>query len=181
MTENTFIQTTLPMILYVMFCVISIVGALGVVILRNPVSSAFSLIIALLNVACIFAMQSAYFISAVQVIVYAGAIMVLFIFVIMLLSFERVELDFPTNKIFLPIPIIGGTLFFLGLAALRLRSPLGSYQGSFTQSAIEGAGGNVRVISEVMFSDYVLPFLVMGMLLSICIVGAVLLAKKRVD
>jgi len=67
------------------------------------------------------------------------------------------------------------------MAFLFFRSPLGSHRGPFTYQAIEASGGNVRVISELMFSDYVLPFLVMGMLLSICIVGAVLLAKKRVD
>lgn len=180
---NDFIQTTLPMGLYFLFCALTIVSALGVIILRNPVSSAFSLIIAFLNVACIFAMQGAFFVSAVQVIVYAGAIMVLFIFVIMLLSFERVELDFPTNKIFLPIPIVGGAVFFLGMCFLFTRSQgfFGAHRGPFTPEAIESSGGNVRVISELMFSEYVLPFLVMGMLLSICIVGAVLLAKKRVE
>lgn len=181
MTGSDFIQTGLPMALYVVFCVLAIVGALGVVILRNPVSAAFSLIVAFLNVACIFAMQGAFFISAVQVIVYAGAIMVLFIFVIMLLSFDRVELDFPTNKIFTPIPIFGGFLFFAGMSFILLKGKMGAHRGPFTQQAIETAGGNVRVISEIMFSDYVLPFLVMGMLLSICIVGAVLLAKKKVE
>ena len=176
-----FIQTGLPMILYVIFCVLAIVGALGVVILRNPVSAAFSLIVAFLNVACIFAMQGAYFISAVQVIIYAGAIMVLFIFVIMLLSFERVELDFPSNKMFTPVPILGGFLFFAGMSFILLRSGMGTHRGQFTPQAVEASGGNVRVVSELMFSDYVLPFLVMGMLLSIAIVGAVLLAKKKVE
>lgn len=180
---NDFIQTGLPMALYVTFCMLAVVSALGVVILRNPVSAAFSLIVAFLNVACIFAMQGAFFISAVQVIVYAGAIMVLFIFVIMLLSFERVELDFPSNKIFAPIPVAGGAVFFLGMSYIIVRSQsfFGAHRGQFTPEAIEGAGGNMRVVSEVMFSDYILPFLVMGMLLSICIVGAVLLAKKRVE
>jgi len=176
-----FIQTTLPLALYVIFCTLAIVSALGVVILKNPVSSAFALIISFLNVACIFAMQGAFFISAVQVIVYAGAIMVLFIFVIMLLSIERVELDFPTNKAFLPVPIAAGAAFFLGMAYVLSKSPMGSNRGPFTTEAVAASGGNVRVISELMFSDYVLPFLLMGMLLSIAIVGAVLLAKKKVE
>lgn len=178
---NDFIQHTLPVILFVAFCTLAVVSALGVVILRNPVSAAFALIIAFLNVACIFAMQGAYFISAVQVIVYAGAIMVLFIFVIMLLSIERVELDFPTNKAFLPLPILVGASFFVGIFYIMSKSPIGSVRGPFTLEAVEAAGGNVRVVSELMFSDYVLPFLVMGMLLSISIVGAVLLAKKKVE
>lgn len=176
-----FIQHGLPLALFILFCALTVVSAIGVVALRNPVSSAFALILVFLNVAGIFAMQEAFFIAAVQVIVYAGAIMVLFIFVIMLLSIERVELDFPSNKIFAPVPIAVGAAFLVGMFFVLSRGSYGTNRGAFTAEAIEGAGGNVRVISELMFSDYVLPFLAMGMLLSISIVGAVLLAKRRVD
>lgn len=175
------IQNGIPLVLFVLFCALTVVSALGVVVLRNPVSSAFALILVFLNVACIFALQEAFFIAAVQVIVYAGAIMVLFIFVIMLLSIERVDLDFPSSKVFLPVPIALGAAFMLGMFFILSRGTYGANKSAFTAQAIESAGGNVRVISEVMFSDYVLPFLAMGMLLSIAIVGAVLLAKRRVD
>jgi len=176
-----FIQNGLPLALFVIFCTLAVVSALGVVILRNPVSSAFSLILVLLNIAGIFAMQEAYFISAVQIIVYAGAIMVLFIFVIMLLSIERVELDMPTNKAFWPVPIVLGIAFFFGMFVVFLKGSTVAIKGPFTSQAVEASGGNVRVVSELMFSDYILPFLAMGMLLSIAIVGAVLLAKRKVD
>lgn len=178
---NDFIQAGLPHVLFIAFCTLAVVASLGVVVLKNPVSSAFSLIVVLLNIAGIFAMQEAYFIAAVQIIVYAGAIMVLFIFVIMLLSIERVELDMPTNKAFWPIPIVLGAAFFLGVSWVFTKGVPAAVKGPFTIQAIEGAGGNVRVVSEMMFSDYVLPFLAMGMLLSLAIVGAVLLAKRRVD
>ncbi len=178
---NDFIQQILPQVLFVGFCVLAIVSALGVVALRNPVSSAFSLILVLLNVAGIFAMQEAYFVAAVQVLVYAGAIMVLFIFVIMLLSIEQVEVDWPTSKAYWPVPMALGLAFFLGMGFVLTKGFGPAVKAGFTPQAIEGLGGNVRVISEVMFSDYVLPFLVMGMLLSISIVGAVVLAKRRVD
>ncbi len=178
---NEFISEGLPQILFVAFCTLAVVSALGVVVLRNPVSSAFSLILVLLNVAGIFAMQEAYFIAAVQILVYAGAIMVLFIFVIMLLSIERVELDLPTNKAFWPVPIVLGFVFFLGFSWVFMNGSPALNKGAFSTQAIESSGGNVRVVSEVMFSDYLLPFLAMGMLLSIAIVGAVVLAKRRVD
>ncbi len=178
---NDFIQTGLPHILFLAFCTLAVAASIGVVVLKNPVSSAFSLIVVLLNIAGIFAMQEAFFIAAVQIIVYAGAIMVLFIFVIMLLSIERVELDMPTNKAFWPVPIALGTAFFLSMSWVFIKGSTIANKGVFTREAIEGAGGNVRVISELMFSDYILPFLTMGMLLSIAIVGAVLLAKRRVD
>jgi NADH-quinone oxidoreductase subunit J len=176
-----FIQQALPQFLFVAFCTLAMASAIGVVTLRNPVSSAFALILVLLNVAGIFAMQEAFFVAAVQVLVYAGAIMVLFVFVIMLLSVEKVEADWPASKAFWPIPVALGALLFAGLSFVLSRGSPAVNKGAFTLPAIEQAGGNVRVVSEVMFSDYILPFLVMGMLLSVSIVGAVVLAKRKVD
>lgn len=176
-----FVNQGLPNALFVLFCLLSVVGAIGVIMLKNPVSSAFSLIMVLLNVAGMFAMQEAYFISAVTVLVYAGAIMVLFVFVIMLLSIEQVEIDWPTHKAFWPVPIALGVVFLGFMTMVFLKGSPAATKGPFTLAAIEEHGGNVKVISEVMFSDYVLPFLVVGMLLSACIVGAVVLAKRRVD
>lgn len=178
---NEIVNQGIPLGLFVFFCALSVVSALGVVVLRNPVSSAFALILTFLNVAGIFAMQEAFFIAAVQVIVYAGAIMVLFVFVIMLLSIEKVDLDFPSNKVFLPVPIVLGAAFMFAMFFVLTRGSYGTATGPYTIPAIEASGGNVRVVSELMFSDYVLPFLTMGMLLSAAIVGAVLLAKRRVD
>ncbi len=179
MTE--IVNQGIPLGLFVLFCALAVVAALGVIVLRNPVSSAFALILVFLNVAGIFAMQEAFFVAAVQVLVYAGAIMVLFIFVIMLLSIEHVDNDFPSNKAYLPIPIGLGAAFMLGMFFVLMRGTYGLSRGPFTAEAIEASGGNVRVISELMFSDYVLPFLTMGMLLSVSIVGAVLLAKRKVE
>lgn len=178
---NDFIQQGLPQILFVVFCVLAVVSSIAVVMLKNPVSAAFSLILVLLNVAGIFAMQEAFFVAAVQIIVYAGAIMVLFIFVIMLLSIEQVDFDMPDNKVFIGIPVVLGMAFFLGMGAVLAKGTSAVAKGAATIEAIARSGGNVRVISETMFSDYLLPFLVMGMLLSIAIVGAVLLAKRKVD
>jgi NADH-quinone oxidoreductase subunit J len=178
---NDVIQQALPQALFLVFCCLAVVSSIAVVTLRNPVSAAFSLILVLLNVAGIFAMQEAYFIAAVQILVYAGAIMVLFIFVIMLLSIEHVELDLPESKVFWGVPIASGLVFFLGMGYVLTKGTNVATRGAFTPQAVEAAGGNVRVISEVMFSDYTLPFLTMGMLLSIAIVGAVVLAKRRVE
>ena len=126
-------------------------------------------------------MQEAYFISAVTVLVYAGAIMVLFVFVIMLLSIEQVEIDWPTHKAFWPVPLALGAAFFGFMMLVFVKGAPSANKGAYTLEAIAQHGGNVKVVSEVMFSDYVLPFLVVGMLLSACIVGAVVLAKRRVD
>lgn len=171
----------LPQALFYLFCLLSVAFALGVVLLKNPVSSAFSLVMVLLCVAGVFAMQEAYFIAAVQVLVYAGAIMVLFVFVIMLLSIEQVEEDWPSSRKYWPLPVALGVALTAMLTLVFLKGAPAAKKGPWTIDAVAQAGGNVRVLSETMFSDYVLPFLVVGMLLSVCIVGAVVLAKRRVD
>lgn len=174
-------QNQLPQALFYLFCALAVLSALGVIILKNPVSSAFALISVLLNIAGVFAMQEAYFISAVQVLVYAGAIMVLFVFVIMLLSVEQVELDWPNQKGFWPIPIAIALMFVGLMTMVFLKGHPAANKGAFTAQAVTDSGGNVRVVSELMFSDYVMPFLTVGMLLSVCVVGCVVLAKRRVD
>lgn len=176
-----FIQSQLPLVLFYLFAVLSVVSAFAVVALKNPVSSAFALISVLLNVAGIFAMQEAYFVAAVQVLVYAGAIMVLFVFVIMLLSVERVEIDWPTSKAYWPVPVAAALGLFGALAFVFVKGSSVANKGPFTVEAIAQSGGNARVVSEYMFSEYTMPFLVMGMLLSAAIVGCVVLAKRRVD
>jgi NADH-quinone oxidoreductase subunit J len=179
MTE--FFQNQLPLVLFYLFCGLSVVCAVGVIALKNPVSSAFSLIGVLLNIAGIFAMQEAYFVSAVQILVYAGAIMVLFVFVIMLLSVEQVEIDWPTHRSFWPIPLAIAAGFCALMTLVFIKSTPALNKGQFTAAAVEQSGGNVRVVSEIMFSDYIMPFLTVGMLLSIAVVGCVVLAKRRVD
>lgn len=176
-----FFNVALPQLLFYLFCVLAVISAVGVIALKNPVSSAFSLISVLLNVAGVFAMQEAYFVSAVQVLVYAGAIMVLFVFVIMLLSVEQVQIDWPTNKGFWPVPIAIAIGFCALMTLIFMKSSPVAQKGAFTTAAVEQAGGNVRVVSELMFSDYVMPFLTVGMLLSVSVVGCVVLAKRRVD
>ena len=176
-----FIQVQLPHILYLLFCLMAVVFSFGVIFLKNPVASAFALIMVLMNVAGVFAMQEAFFIAAVQILVYAGAIMVLFIFVIMLLSIEQVDIDMPNKKIFWAVPAGLALVFFSVMVFVFSKGSSASVKGAFTLPAIAESGGNLRVISEVIFSDYVLPFQIVGMLLSACVVGAVVLAKRKVD
>lgn len=179
MTE--FIQNQLPQILYGFFCVAAVICAIGVVAFKNPVTSAFSLILVLLSVAGIFALQEAFFIAAVQVLVYAGAIMVLFVFVIMLLNIEYVKLDMPGKGAYWALPVGLGALFFAVIGFVLSKGQSALNKGVFTTAAIEQSGGNIKVVSEVMFSEYVLPFQIVGMLLSITVVGAIVLAKRKVE
>lgn len=175
------IQLDLPQILYGIFSLLAIFFAVGVVAFRNPVSSAFSLISVLISVAAIFAMQEAHFVAAIQILVYAGAIMVLFVFVIMLLSIEYVPLDFPNSKLMISGSVGLALLFFTLIVTALVRGGTLPVKGQYTIDAIHGAGGNIRVVSETMFSDYVLPFELMGVLLLLAIVGAIVLAKRKVE
>jgi NADH-quinone oxidoreductase subunit J len=177
----SFLAETLPQVLFYLFCVGAVLCAFGVITLKNPVSCALSLVLSLLNVAGIFAMQQAYFISAIQVLVYAGAIMVLFIFVIMLLSVDTIDQDAPKGKAYYAIPAAFAVAFFGLIAAALSMGGTAAKPGAWSLEGVEAAGGNVRVVSETMFSDFVPPFLIVGMLLSIAIVGAVVLAKRKVE
>ena len=171
----------LPQVLYWLFCTLAVFFAVGVIAFKNPVASAFSLILVLLNVAGMFAFQEAYFIAAVQILVYAGAIMVLFVFVIMLLSIEKIEMDWPVNRLFWIVPLSLSAMFFAMMGWVFSHGDSARVKGPFSVSAVSSSGGNIRVISEIMFSDYSIPFLIMGILLSISVVGAVVLAKRKVE
>lgn len=177
--ENLVVQ--FPQIMYGLFCALAVCAAFAVISAKNPVGSAFSLIVVLLNVAGVFALQEAHFVAAVTILVYAGAIMVLFVFVIMLLGIDSVELDFPRHKALLMPPTILVILFFGALSHAFFNGAGVVQKGLFTPLAVTESGGNIRVISEVMFSNYVLPFQIAGVTLMIAVVGAVVLAKKKVE
>jgi NADH-quinone oxidoreductase subunit J len=157
---------------------ICICGALGVVLSRNPVHSALALVATLFGVAVLFVAQEADFLAAVQVIVYAGAIVVLFLFVIMLLGVDRTE-DLSVE------PIVGQrtAALLLGVAVFAL--PVLALAA--TEWAATGATSNlgslddrpdVEAIGEVLFTRYLLAFEITSVLLAIAIVGAVSLARR---
>ncbi len=159
---------------------LSIACALLVVLKKNPVACAFNLVLLFAGFAGIYATLDAHLIAAIQILVYAGAIMVLFVFVIMLLAADEPSFDMGRSN-----PIIKGAV---GLAcalmvvafiwALR-NSAVGPKAGAFTVAAIEASGGNSKVISQMMFSKYVLPFELTSVLLLAAIVGAVAIAKRK--
>ncbi len=167
----------IPLGLFVVFCALSIVSALGVVVLRNPVSSAFALILTFLNVAGIFAMQEAFFIAAVQVIVYAGAIMVLFIFVIMLLNLRgdgASLFDFSRRALF--------GLAVAGLLGVGLVAGLESVTRDLSAAA-PADFGRIATVGTALFSPegrFLLPFEVVSVLLTVAVIGAVVLAKREI-
>ena len=159
--------------------VVAVAGALGVVLSRNPVHSALMLVMTLFGVAVLFVEQEAHFLAAVQVIVYAGAIVVLFLFVIMLLGVDQSE-DLGYEPLKAQRPLAGALAL---LAALEMVL-LVRYGGWVTGGrSVAGVGRdpkvpNVELLARAIFSRYLLAFEATSVLLVIAVVGAVVLARR---
>ena len=155
-------------------------GALGVVLNRNTVHAALSLLTTLGGVALMFIAQSANFLAAVQVIVYAGAIVVLFLFVIMLLGVDRLE-DMRRDPLVgqRPIGVVAGLLLGAGLVFVVLKSAITGDAATFSARAGDKGLPDVTQIAHLLFTDYLFAFEVTSLLLVIAVVGAVLLARRR--
>jgi NADH-quinone oxidoreductase subunit J len=157
----------------------ALAGALGVVLARNPVHSALFLVMTLVSVAVLFLLQDAELVAAVQVIVYASAIVVLFLFVIMLLGVDREE------SMEDRIPYQRPAAFALGIILLAELIFLGGHEwatGKETTSGVPieggGFGGNVERVARVLFTDFLWAFEITAVLLVIAVVGAVVLARR---
>ncbi|MEY2418075.1 MAG: NADH-quinone oxidoreductase subunit [Actinomycetota bacterium] len=157
--------------------VIVLGGAIGVVVARNPVHAALMLVQTLFGVAVLFVAQGAHFLAAVQVIVYAGAIVVLFLFVIMLLGVDKEELV--AAEPMQSQAIVAGIVMVITLAELWLLGH--GHWATGTKSvvgALQGPGGNVEQLAETIFTRYLFAFEATSVLLVIAVVAAVALARR---
>ena len=165
---------------FCIFSTIAIVGSLMVVFRKNPVGSAFSLILVFFAFAGIYAVMGAHLIAALQILVYTGAIMVLFVFVMMLLSQDQEIQDLKeTSAIFKGITGLGilGLVFILIKTVLRAKDTLPT--GDLTNEKIASLGGNVQVISESLFADHSFHFELTSFLILAATVATVALAKRK--
>ena len=170
--------TKVDMSVFVASAVIVLAGAIGVVVSRNPVHAALFLVLTLFGVAVLFVAQEAHFLAAVQVIVYAGAIVVLFLFVIMLLGVDRREnLTVEPLRGQRPLALLLGAISLaeIFLLAQGTRWATGAPQ---VAGAAGGPGSNVEKLARVIFTRYLLAFEVTSVLLVIAVVGAVVLARR---
>ncbi|MDP2956636.1 MAG: NADH-quinone oxidoreductase subunit J [Longimicrobiales bacterium] len=170
-------------ILFFAMAFVALASAVGVVLARTPVGSLLNMVATLASLAGIYVLLEAHFLAAVQVIVYAGAIMVLFLFVIMLLNLgHEYRRDLQGGAFSILAFIVTGAL--AGILARQLGVPgiLDTMNGAGAQS-IDAAlreYGAVGAIAEPLFTDYVVPFEITGILLLVAIVGALALAKRKV-
>src|SRR4051812_7180900 len=167
---------------YVVFGIAALaclVGALGVILASNPVHSALSLVGTLFGIAILFVEQGAHFLAAVQVIVYAGAIVVLFLFVIMLLGVDKaeaLEADALTGQ--RPAAAIVAVTSLVVVILLGIRAAEVSNGAKASTAALDGPGTNVVKLGQALFTDYVFAFEITSVLLVIAVVGAVVLARR---
>lgn len=170
----------IPSYAFLGFSILALAFSLVTVLNRNPASAAFSLVLVFFAFAGMYAALGAHLISALQVVVYAGAIMVLFVFVIMLLNADAPSLDFDRSHF--GVRIAGGLLaaaLFVALVWTFNHTSLMPGGGQHSPQWIQSAGGNTRALSRLLFSDYVFPFELTSALILAGIVGAVAMAKRK--
>ncbi len=155
--------------------IIAIAGAIVTITRRNPVHSALALIFTLLALAGLYLMLYAPFVAGVQIVLYAGGIMVLFLFVIMLVNIEKAELEERFNKQWLVATVAAAALG--GLLLYVLRNGRAIFPQTFASLP---EGENTQRIGVELYKNYMMPFEIASLLLLVAIVGAVVMAKKRV-
>ena len=162
------------LVAFAILAVLVVGSGMGILLSRNTIHAALFLVINLASVAGLFLTLRAEFLAAAQVIVYAGAIAVLFVFAIMVLIPGREEMgpDPLRGQRMMAVPLVG---VFLVLVALVLRSAV--LRGPETTAAVPGG---VQVLGRLLFTDYLFPFEVTSLLLLVALVGVIALAKRRV-
>ena len=166
-------------VLFYVFAGIAIGAAIGVVISKNPVGSLLSMTVTLFAISATFVLMEAHFLAAVQIIVYAGAIMVLFLFVIMLLNLgHEVQKDLKGGAFAIVTAGLVGAM--AGMLALQLRGSAvpAAGPGAEAIAAATEQYGVVGAIARPLYTTYVVPFEITGILLLVAVVGAVVLARR---
>jgi NADH-quinone oxidoreductase subunit J len=161
---------------FLVFAAIAVFCAINLVVQTHPIASALSLIGVMGSLAILYLQLGGEFIAAAQVIVYAGAIMVLFVFVIMLLNAGAESVSFQVSRF---VKYFGIILLaaFLGLISFIIQAALPK-----TEGVVFGAfqGGTALEVGRKLFTAYLLPFEVISVLILIAIVGAIVLARKEI-
>jgi NADH-quinone oxidoreductase subunit J len=169
-------------VVFVLASAMILVGAVGVIVRSHPVHAALSLILTLFGVAVLFVAQEAHFLAVVQVIVYAGAIVVLFLFVIMLLGVDRVEdINAEPFRIQRPLAaIVGvGVVGLVAASVVAARNAV-ALRGDGLAIAEETADhdSNIRQLARSIFGDYVVAFELTSVLLVVAVVGTVVMTRR---
>ncbi len=187
----------MPSPLFWFFSTIMLIGGIAVVAFRNPVSSALSVVTCFVGLAGLFIGLSAFFVGVIQILVYTGAVMVLFLFIIMLLDLkEGPKRKNPVGPIAAAIALVAG--FIIQLVGVLSRSPDASApalnlatlskaaevfpkDGKIQLALMDGKLPDVHLIGRLLFTEYNFPLQILGVLLLVATVGVVVLSKRQTD
>jgi len=164
---------------FVYLAAMVLVGSVLVVTRRNPVHSVLWMLLVFVHIAILFVFLNADFLAAMQIIIYAGAVLVLFLFVLMLLDLRAPDLERRLQKQWpLGVILAASFLVLFGVILSRTRTQVepGRYTVDFIQSE-----GTVLTVGKVLFSEFLLPFEIASLILLVAILGAVVLAIKKVS
>ncbi len=161
------------------FAIMMTVLSLLVVTRKNPVHSVLCMMVLFLHMAGLYLFLNAEFLAAVQIIVYAGAIMVLFLFVVMLLNLKNEE-SVAKYQTQWPWGLTAGALFAMVLVFIVSKITVVAPLGEYTVEAVKSEG-SMMTIGKVLYTEYLLPFEIASIILLVAIIGAVVLAKKRIE
>jgi NADH-quinone oxidoreductase subunit J len=162
-------------VIFLIFAALALGSAIVVVAHKSPVYSTMSLVLTLVSVAVLFVLLGAPFLGALQVLIYAGAIVVLFLFVIMLLNLQKEETAQVGRGLQVWVALLGAVVFagMLVLLFWRRASPAA---GPLTEELV-----SLKALSRVIFTDFLLPFEIVGLLLLVAVIGATVAARKSSD
>jgi NADH-quinone oxidoreductase subunit J len=166
-------------VLFIVFAALAVIGALGTITRRNIIHALLLLVFTFLNIAAIFFLTQAYFVAMIQILVYAGAIMVLFVFVIMFLNLRTYNIEEQTHRrqrwIALALSVLVLAEFVIVLAGIQFTPA----RAGFSPAEVAAAGGNSKAFGEALFNNMLLPFEVASVILLVAMVGAIILVKKE--
>lgn len=162
-------------VIFYILAVIALASALMVVTRKNAIASAVYLVVTMCTIAGLFMQLGAIFVATLQIIVYAGAIMVLFLFVIMLLNLRKDEFGFDTRVFQRLFAVLLGVVFLVQMVLIVSRLPLKPGQPIDTEM------GKVAPLSTKLFTQYLYPFEITSVLLLAAIIGAVVIAKRKME
>jgi len=166
-------------IFFFILAAVSVISAILIIAQRNPVASALYLIVTLCSQAMLYLLLGASFLAVIQIIVYAGAIMVLFLFVIMLLNLRRDEFGPDKKKTQRVLAFTLGAVWLIQVVAI---TKFGLSKMNFSPVTPEAAleTGSVQSIGKSLFTEYLYPFEITSILLLVAILGSIVLAKKKI-
>jgi NADH-quinone oxidoreductase subunit J len=167
-------------ILFYILAALTIAGGIGVITLRNPVHAALSLLWTFLMVAALFVLRHAEFLAAVQVLVYAGGIMVLFLFVIMLVNVKRLEPETVFLSAQAPVAVAVGVVLgaLMALALLLGALATGTSDPATLQMADGQVVGNTEAVGMLLYRTYLVPFEVVSVVLLVAMIAAIVYGRR---